>query len=126
MKKMTSETGMKVTIDPLDEYKGVKNSKLLDATGMLSYYAVDVSLSEPESVQEAFDMLMEAYGMGYGQDGSGWGTVDEMVYKSEHEGDPDMSPMVAFHLSDTIDFLVYQYAICAVTDGKDTLMMRMD
>ena len=126
MKKMTSSTGMDLTIDPLDAHVGVKNSKLLDATGLLSFFAADAALSEPEDVKEAFDMLMEAYGMGYGQDGSGWGTVDELVYKSEHEGDPDMSPLVVFHLTPEIDFIVYQYAICAVTDGKDTLMMRMD
>ena len=126
MKQIETNTGMKATIDPLDSFKGVKPTKLLEATGLLGYFAADVAMTGPESVKGAFDDLMECYQMGYGQDGSGWGTVEDMVYKSEHEGDPDMDPLVAFHLSDTIDFLVYQYAICAVTDGTETLMMRMD
>ena len=125
-KEHTTSTGMKVTVDPLDAYEGIRPAKLLEATGLLPYFAADVALTEPESVKGAFDDLMECYGMGLGQEGSGWGTVDDMVYKSEHEGDPDMSPLVAFHLTEDIDFLVYQYAICAVTDGKETLMMRMD
>ena len=125
-KEHTTSTGMAVTVDPLDAYEGIKPAKLLEATGLLSYFAADVALTQPESVKGAFDDLMECYGMGYGQDGSGWGTVDQMVYKSEHEGDPDMSPLVAFHLTEEISFLVYQYAIVAVTDGKVTLLARMD
>ncbi len=117
---------MKVTIDPTESFKGIKHEKLLEATGLLPYFAADVALSEPESVQEAFDMLLEAYGMGYGQDGSGWGTIDGTTYKSEHEGDPDMEPLVAFELTDDITFYVYQYAICGVTDGEEVLMCRMD
>ena len=126
MRQVTTPTGLRITIDPLSAYEGIKPEKLLAATGLLPHFAAEVHLQDPESVRGAFEDLMEVYGFGYGQDGSGWGTVDDMVYKSEHEGDPDMSPMVAFHLSDTIDFLVYQYSICAVTDGTDTLMMRMD
>ncbi len=117
---------MKVTIDPTESFKGIKHEKLLEATGLLPYFAADVALSEPESVQEAFDMLMECYGMGYGQDGSGWGSVDGTTYKSEHEGDPDMEPMVTFELTDDISWHVYQYSITAVTDGEQTLMARFD
>jgi len=119
---------MTVEIDPNDAFVGIKQQKLLEATGILPYFAEDVSMSQPESTQEAFDMLMECYGMGMGQDGSGWGTVSpEGTYKSEHKEDPDMDPLVVFHLTEDIEFLVFQYAICAVrgTDG-DTLMMRMD
>jgi hypothetical protein len=117
---------VKVEIDPTGDFKGIKPSRLLEATGLLPMFAADVAMSTPESVQEAFDMLMECYGFGMGQDGSGWGTVDDKgMYVSEHD-DPDMAPMVKFGLTDEIDFLVYQYAICAVTDGTTTLMMRMD
>jgi len=126
VKQITTKTGLKVTIDPADQFTGIKPSKLMEATGLLSYFAADVALSAPESVQEAFDMLMEAYGMGHGQDGSGWGTVDGTTYKSEHDGDPDMEPLVTFELTDTISWHVYQYSITAVTDGKQTLMARFD
>lgn len=127
MKQIETKTGMKVTIDPLNAFFGIKPEKLLEATGILSYFAADVSLTAPDSVKGAFDDLMECYGMGVGQDGSGWGTVDAGgVYKSEYEEDPDMSPMVTFHLSDTISWHVYQSAITAVTDGEDTLMARFD
>jgi hypothetical protein len=130
-KEHTTSTGMAVTVDPLDAYEGIKPAKLLEATGLLRYFAAEVALTEPESVKGAFDDLMECYGMGLGQDGSGWGTVEDMVYKSTPDAngdplDPDMSPLVAFHLTGEIDFLVYQYSICAVTDGKETLMMRID
>ena len=126
MKQFESSTGMKGTIDPLNAFEGIKEDKLLAATGLLGMFAADVALTEPETVKGAFDDLMECYQYGMGQDGSGWGTVEDMVYKSEHEGDPDMSPLVAFHLTEEIDFLVYQYAICAVTDGETTLMARFD
>ena len=120
---------MKVTIDPLNTYEGIKPTKLLEATGLLGYFAADVALQGPESVKGAFDDLMECYpssGFISPTGGHGWGTVEDMVYKSEHKEDPDMSPLVAFHITEDIDFLVYQYAICAVTDGTETLMMRMD
>jgi hypothetical protein len=118
---------VKVHIDPTSGFEGIKPSKLLEATGLLPHFAADVAMSEPESVQEAFDMLMECYQYGMGQDGTGWGTVDEDgMYISEHKEDPDMAPLVTFGLTDEINFNVYQYAICAVTDGTETLMMRMD
>ena len=126
MKQIETNTGLKATNDPLNAYVGIKPSKLMDATGLLPYFAADVALMEPEDAQGAFDDLMECYGMGYGQDGSGWGTVVDMVYKSEYEEDSDMCPLVVFHLTDEINFLVYQHAICAVTDSNTTLMMRMD
>jgi hypothetical protein len=118
---------MTVDIDPTGAFKGIKESKLLAACGLLPHFALDVALSTPESVQEAFDMLMDCYQYGMGQDGTGWGTVDEKgMYISEHDEDPDMAPMIAFGLTSDITFYVYQYAICAVTDGETTLMMRMD
>ena len=118
---------LEVNIDPLKEYEGVKPQRLLQATGLLANFAADVAMSEPESVQEAFDMLMECYGYGWGQDGSGWGTVDDKgVYHSEFKEDPPMAPLVQFVLTPDISFYVYQYSICAVTDGETTLIMRMD
>ena len=89
MKEITTQLGMKATIDPLKAYEGIKDDKLLAATGLLPYFAAEVYLTQPESVSEAFSLLMECYGMGYGQDGSGWGTVVDRVYKSEHEEDED-------------------------------------
>jgi hypothetical protein len=118
---------MTVDIDPTKSFKGIKPKKLLEATGLLPHFALDVAYSEPESVSEAFDMLMDCYQYGMGQDGSGWGVVDDKgYYVSEADEDTDMPPLVAFGLTEDITFYVYQYAICAVTDGTDTLMMRMD
>jgi hypothetical protein len=116
---------MTVDIDPTDSFKGIKPKKLLEATGLLSHFALDVAYSTPESVQEAFSMLMDCYGYGMGQDGVTDATVSpEGVYS--YPEDPDLYPLVAFGLTEDIIFYVYQYAICAVTDGTDTLMMRMD
>jgi hypothetical protein len=118
---------MTIDIDPTGNFKGIRPKKLLEACGLLPHFALDVAYSTPEDVQEAFDLLMECYQYGMGQDGLGWGTVDaEGMYISAYEDDPDMAPMVAFGLTEDITFYVYQYAICAVTDGTDTLMMRMD
>ena len=118
---------LETVVDPLGEYKGHKKSKLLESTGLLPYFAVDVAMSEPEGVQEAFDMMQECYGYGMGQDGSGWGTVDERgMYQSEDKSESAMAPLVQFRLTPEINFYVYQYAITAVTDGKTTLMARMD
>ena len=126
IKQITTGAGLKATIDPSGSFAGIKPSKLYEATGLRSYFAADVALMEPESVEEAFEALMECYGAGFGQDGTGWGTVEDMVFTSENEDDPDMKPIVAFHLTEEIEFLVYEYAICAVTDGVRTMMMRMD
>lgn len=124
---MTDTTDTIVTIDPTDSFKGISKSALIAAVGILPYFAAEVSLAGPESVQEAFDMLMECYGCGMGQDGSGWGTVDpDGMYVSEHVGDADLAPLVSFSLSPEITFYVYQYSITAVTDGEVTLIARMD
>lgn len=119
-----TRTGMEVTIDPLNAFEGIKDSKLLEACGLLAYFAADVHMMEPESVQEAWDGLMDNYGFG-DVSSDHWGTVEDMVYKSS-EDDPDMKPLARFGLTEDIDFLVYQYAICAVTDGETTIMGRMD
>ena len=118
---------MIVKVDPTESFKGISKSKLVAAVGILPYFAAEVSLSGPESVSEAFDMLMECYGFGMGQDGSGWGTVDsDGMYVSQHEGDPDLAPMVAFSITPDITFYVYQHSITATTDGETTLIARMD
>ena len=118
---------MKIEIDPNGAFKGIKKAKLLEAMGLLPYFAQDVAYSEPESVQEAFDMLMDCYGYGMGQDGSGWGTVDEEGrYISISEEDPALDPLGTFELTEDLTFYVYQYAITAVSDGEKTLMARMD
>lgn len=118
---------LKFEVDPTGSFEGIKKDKLLASTGLLPYFAREVTLSAPESVQEAFDLLMECYGMGYGQDGSGWGTVDsEGMYISESEEDEPLAPLVEFKLTDDISWYVYQYAITGVTDGETTLMARMD
>lgn len=123
---MKTNRGMSYTIDPLKGFEGASKGALLDACGLLPYFAQAVHDTAPESVQEAFDGLMECYKFGGWQDGSGWGTIEDMVYKSNYMEDPNMKPLVVFHLTDTIDFLVYQHAITGVTDGEETLMMRMD
>ena len=126
MRLMENGLGQTIIVDPMNTYAGIKPRKILESLGLLPYFAAEVHLMEPETVREAFDSLMEVYGFGMGQKGDEWGTVEDMVYKSGCEGDPDLTPLASFKLTEDIDFLVYQYAICAVTDGTDTLMMRMD
>lgn len=122
---MTSK--MVINIDPTGTFKGIKEKRLLESTGLLKHFALDVFYCAPETVEEAFEELMECYGYGMGQDGTGWGTVDDSgYYISEADADTDMAPLVTFELGNDIQFNVYQYAICAVTDSKTTLMMRMD
>jgi hypothetical protein len=118
---------MKITPDPQGAYEGVKPTALVRAAGLLPHFALSVYYTKPETVQEAFDLLKEEYGYAMGQKGDEWGTVDsEGMYKSKYKEDPDMAPMVAMALTEDITFYVYQHAITAVTDGKTTLMMRMD
>ena len=126
MKEITTQVGMKATIDPLKAHEGIKDDKLLAAIGLLPYFAAEVYLTQPESVTEAWELLQECYGYGYGQDGTYGDTevTPEGVWKSPE--DPDLSPLVAFQLTDEIQFLVYQYALVAVTDGEETLCGRMD
>ena len=119
---------MKTTVDPNGQYKGIAEKKLIQAAGLLPFFAQDVSMSKPDGIQECFDMLMECYGFGMGQDGSGWGTIDPEtgVYTSEHEGDPDMNPLIKFEITPELTWYVYQYAITGLTDGDKTMIVRMD
>jgi hypothetical protein len=119
---------MKTTVDPNGQYKGIAEKKLIQAAGLLPFFAQDVSTSKPDDIQECFDMLMECYGFGMGQDGSGWGTIDPEtgVYKSEHEDGPDMDPLIKFEITPELTWYVYQYAITGLTDGYKTMIVRMD
>lgn len=121
----TMNGGLEVVIDPNDAYTGIKPTKLLDAAGLLPYFALEAALTQPESLQAAWDTLTECYGMG-DFSGASWGHVEGLKYISKHEEDSDMEPMLQFRLTDEIDFLVYRYAIVAVSDGDDSIIGRMD
>ena len=116
--------GLEVIIDPNDAYSGIKPTKLLEASGLLPYFALEAALTQPESLQEAWDTLTECYGFGDSSSAS-WGRIEGLTYKSS-EDDPDLEPMLQFKLTEDISMLVYQYAIVAVTDGTDTIIGRMD
>jgi hypothetical protein len=121
---------MDFTVDPQDAYEGVSPNALFRACGALPTFAHSVWFSDPESLEEACDMLMECYGMmGPGFSEDAWGTVDEEgVYTSKYEEDPQLSPFVEFELTDTLKFYVYEHAIVAVrdTDSGESRMTRMD
>lgn len=117
---------MNITIDPTDSFKGIKDKKLLASCGLILDFAEMVRYQQPETAQQAFDMLMDVYGYGSG-DGSGWGTVDaEGAYRSEYEEDSDLPPIVTLKLGEGIDLNVYQYGIVSVVDKETTLITRMD
>lgn len=116
--------GLEVIIDPKDAYAGIKPTKLLEAAGLLPYFALEAALTQPESLQEAWDTLTECYGFG-DSSSAAWGHVEGLTYKSS-EDDPDMEPMLQFKLTEDISFMVYQYAIVAVTDGEGSIVGRMD
>lgn len=127
--KMQTNTGMQFTVDPNDAYVGVPVIGIIESMGLLPYFAADVHLSKPESMEEACEMLMECYRMGLGEFGDDWGKVTKSgTYVSAHEEDPEMEPLAVFELTPTIRFFVYQSAIVGVydTEDKTSKMTRMD
>jgi len=120
----TMNGGLEVVIDPNDAYTGIKPTKLLDAAGLLPYFVLEAALTQPESVQEAFDLMEECYGMPTPifPDTS----IDGGVWVSKHDEDEDLQPMLEFKVTEEILGYVYQYAFVAITDGEDTICFRMD
>jgi hypothetical protein len=117
---------MNVVPDPTGNFKGVRHDKLVMAAGLIPQFAFAVHMSQPETVQEAFDLMMEQYGFGFG-DGTEWGKVDkDGMYVSKHEEDDDMPPMLRMDVTEDISVYFYQYAIVGITDGTDSLITRMD
>lgn len=119
---------MKTIFDPNKAYAEMSEEKLFEVCGLLPFFAQDVSFSEPDDIQECFDMLMDCYGYGMGQDSSGWGTIDPEtgVYASDDKRDPDMDPLIKFELTPELTWYVYQYSITALTDGSKSMIVRMD
>jgi hypothetical protein len=117
---------MNVELDPTGNFKGVKHSRLLAAAGLIPQFAFSVHMSQPVSVQEAFDLMMEQYGFGFGN-GTEWGKVDkDGMYVSKHDEDDDMPPMLRMDVTEDIAVYFYQYAIVGITDGTTSLITRMD
>jgi hypothetical protein len=116
---------MKIEVDPTGTFKGIKKEKLLLACGLLPAFAWGVSFCEPESVFEAYTLLLDEYGFGEGLgifEGSTLSEDDVLSF----EGDPDMAPLATFHLTDEIRFNVYQSAMVSVTDDFTHIVSRMD
>jgi hypothetical protein len=116
---------MKIEIDPTGTFEGIAPKKLIAAVGILPQFAWAVHYTQPETVREAYDLLQDAYGFG-----GGLGTMKGVTLTDDdvwqYEGDPDLAPMVTFHLTDDIRFLVYRHALVAVTDGNTSMFTRMD
>ena len=119
---------MDATIDPLNGFEGIKDSKLWEATGLIPYFVAEAAATAHlETAQDVMDVMNECYGFGLGDYNmlSEKGEVSpEGLYT--YPEDPDMSPMVEFKFGE-FTVWVYQYALVAVRDGEgNTIMQRMD
>ena len=57
MEYQLNESGLKITIDPTGSYSHIKPAKLLESVGLLIDYAEAAAWGEPDSLQEAFEVL---------------------------------------------------------------------
>ena len=129
MKVTVNPEVLEVTIDPLKGFKGIKDSKLFEATGLIPYFVAEAALTEgADTAQEVMNIMNEAYGFGMGDynllsDGVGQIDDDGLYH---YEGDPDMSPMVEFSFKEN-KVWVYQFSLVAVQDADgNQVMQRMD
>ena len=121
---------MEMVIDPLNQFEGIKASKLFEATGLIPYFVAEAALTAGlETAQDAMDIMNEAYGFGLGEynlleDGKGEVSPEGLYTYPE---DPDMAPMVKFEWAEGFTVFVYQYALVAVRGPEgDAIMQRMD
>lgn len=118
---------MITSIDPTNSFTDAKPTRLLEACGLIPYFFAEAAVSKPKTAKEAFDIVMEAYGWGFGQDGSGWGTVDEKgMYVSSFEDDEDMAPLLSIEMAQGITGYIYQYGITAIKGPDSTFIARID
>ena len=122
-------TALVTTTDPLQQFKGVPQGRLIAATGLIPFFVQDVAMSVPVDATEAFDMMVECYGFP-AEDmlPKGKGEVSDRGVYSYPE-DPDLHPMVSWKFEgekDTIEVLMFQHAFVVVRDKARTHMTRMD
>jgi hypothetical protein len=122
-------TALVTTTDPLQQFKGVPQGRLIAATGLIPFFVQDVAMSVPLDATEAFDMMLECYGYG-GKD-----TLPTSAGEVQKDGtythpeDTDLAPMVSWKFEgekDTIEVLMYQHELVVVRDKARTHMTRMD
>ena len=118
---------IKVAMDPTGHFRNrdVSKDKLLEAMGLIPYFAVAAAAQLPKTAEKALELMDLEYGFGMGAM-TGAGTVDEDgVY--EYPEDPPLYPMAAFRFPESdVTVYVYQYAMVAVVDPETTLITRMD
>ena len=128
MKMKVRDDLMKVTIDPLNAYEGIKHTKLWEATGIIPYFVAEAALAETADTkaQDVMDLMNECYGFGLGDYNmlDGGGAIDkDGVYT--YPDDEPLSPLVKFDMEYSTVY-IYQYALVAVDDGNTQVMQRMD
>jgi hypothetical protein len=116
-------TSIAAKVDPTSHFKGVPQSRLVEALGIVPSFVAYAAVEAPEVTARAvLDAMAEAYGF-YMGDMEG-GTVDaEGVY--QYPDDPPLYPLVRWKLDDVTVYM-YQYAIVAVQDKDTTIVTRMD
>ena len=113
-------------VDPTGHYgdKKVPTKRLLDALGIVPAFVIEAAMALEEATpRSVMDAMGDVYGFYLG-DMEG-GTVDsEGVYS--YPEDPDLYPLIEWTLGGTVKVYMYNYAIIVVTDGKETIVTRMD
>ncbi len=118
-----------ISYDPQGTYKGIAQGSLMAACGMIPFFVQEVALSDPLEAEEAFTMMLEAYG--YGGDNSLENGKGKVLKDGTYTfpGDPDLSPYVSFEINgekDKVEILVYPYGFVCVRDAANTYFTRMD
>ena len=113
-----------VKVDPTSHFKGVPQSRLVEALGIVPSFVAYAAVEAPEATARAvLDAMAEVYGF-YMGDMEG-GSVDaEGVYS--YPDDPPLYPLVRWKLDDDVTVYMYQFAIVAVKDGNETIIARLD
>ena len=128
---MQDSAKVMVHIDPNSNFKGVENTALFEATGLIPMFVVETVVygPEPTGAKEFMACMDKAYGFqigDYDMLADGKGKVDgDGVYS--YPEDPDLHPLVLMETQKGMRVYIYQYGLVAVRDlDNKTVMKRMD
>ena len=114
--------------DPLKRFPNATKQALVEACGLIPYFVLEAATVAPEGAAGVLEAMNNAYGFAIGINLTGGTVSDEGVYR--YPEDPDLYPIARFDVDGPegaiASVFIYQCAIVAVRDNKETLVTRMD
>lgn len=112
-------------LDPTGHYreKGAEPSELLEALGMLPFFAHAAHKKSPRTPKEALDLMGREYRFPFAED---IGATIDNAGIWQYPGDPPLHPVMTCKINATVRVHIYPHSLVAVVGPKKTLTTRMD